>query len=388
VQPNVTNADLAAMTAIPLSEQSSILRGPSQLGVDVTNRCNMKCRHCFNLSGTRLLRDELTDAELLDLAHQIAAFSPIGMCICGGEPLLRPNLVCEMVSILSPHVQQINMVTNGLLVTPRIARRLKEAGIYGVQVSLDGATPESYEFLRMVPGGFQKAVRGIGLLKDAGIETAVAFAPTRRNIDELDEFLDFVQQLGVTEVRTQPMMIFGEGIVHARDIVPTEEQYRRFVRSIHKRNWESEDGVLVDWGDPIDHYIRFTTVLPEPNMFAEVKADGALGVSTYLPLYVGNIRRHTFNEYWEGGFNRIWTLPIVKMLAGVVTSIPEMSMVKPLTYFDKPISFDILEDSPEHIHQITEKVAGLLGVTNWESLAEQPAHAPDHHAKSVRLTTH
>ena len=372
MQPNITREDLVAMTGMPLREQSSILRGPTQIGVDVTNRCNMKCLHCFNLSGTRLLRDELSDAELLDLAEQIADFSPLGMCVCGGEPLLRANLVCDMVSILAPSVKQINMVTNGLLVTPQIAKRLKDAGIFGVQVSLDGATKEAYEFLRVVPGSFEKAVRAVRTLIDAGIETAVAFAPTRRNIDDFDRFIDLARSLGLKEIRTQPMMVFGEGIVHARNLVPSEDQYRRFVRSIHKRNWENEDDLIIDWGDPIDHYIRFTTILNEPNLFAEVKADGALAVSTYLPLYVGNIKRHTFREYWEGGFNRIWTLAVVKMLANVVKSIPEMSTVKPLTYFDKPITFDILDDPPEHIDAITEKVARLLGVSHWDRLTEHP----------------
>jgi Fe-coproporphyrin III synthase len=346
------------------------MRGPSQIGVDVTNRCNMQCLHCFNLSGKRLKRDELSDEELLDLARQIADFEPMGMCVCGGEPLLRAKTVVNMVTILSPHVAQINMVTNGLLVTAEIARQLKDAGIYGVQVSLDGATPEAYEFLRRTPGGFQKAVRAIELLKQAGIETAVAFAPTRRNIDDFDRFIELARDLGLSEIRTQPMMVFGEGIVHAREIVPTEAQYRRFVRSIQKHNWECHDGILIDWGDPIDHYIRFTTILPEPNLFAEVKADGALGVSTYLPLYVGNIRRHSFKEYWDGGFNRIWTLPLVKMMAGVVKSIPEMSTVKPLTYFDAPIQLDILDDPPERIELITEQVSRLLGVADWKS--QQP----------------
>ena len=93
------------------------LKGPLFLSVDVTNRCNFHCKHCFNNSGDNATHnnfaDEMTDAELIALASQILEVKPYSVCICGGEPLLRFNILGEFISILTSQNIQVSMVSNG-----------------------------------------------------------------------------------------------------------------------------------------------------------------------------------------------------------------------------------------------------------------------------------
>ena len=71
------------------------LSGPIMISIDVTYRCNFRCKHCFNGSGTPLLGDELKDAKLLSIARSVGVLQPNVVCFCGGEPLLRWEILCD-----------------------------------------------------------------------------------------------------------------------------------------------------------------------------------------------------------------------------------------------------------------------------------------------------
>ncbi|MEW6482827.1 MAG: 4Fe-4S cluster-binding domain-containing protein [bacterium] len=83
------------MAEIKLPQASSIsvkhgriLRGPHQFAFDLTNRCNFRCLHCFNLSGKNwIVKDELNDDEVLEFIRDVADLKPFNLCFCGGEPL-------------------------------------------------------------------------------------------------------------------------------------------------------------------------------------------------------------------------------------------------------------------------------------------------------------
>ena len=74
--------------------------GPLFFMFDITYACNFKCLHCYNNSGCKN-SDELTNEEIIDIAHQIAEVHPESVCLCGGEPMTRKNIF-DIVKVLSP----------------------------------------------------------------------------------------------------------------------------------------------------------------------------------------------------------------------------------------------------------------------------------------------
>ncbi|HAP8311614.1 TPA: radical SAM protein [Enterococcus faecium] len=72
-------------------QMGEIVRGPSQISIDVTYKCNFRCKHCYNASGgdNCFMDNELTDDELLELTKDICNLKPYNICFCGGETLLR-----------------------------------------------------------------------------------------------------------------------------------------------------------------------------------------------------------------------------------------------------------------------------------------------------------
>lgn len=110
----------------------------------------------------------------------------------------------------------------------------------------------------------------------------------------------------------------------------------------------AENGISVQWGDPVDHLIRFRSISKHCVNFTGVKANGGIEVSPYIPLIVGNVRRHRFSEYWDAGLARIWEIPEVKELATRIVSIEDFRKKEediPTVWFDKDIELDLIDDA-------------------------------------------
>lgn len=330
---------------------SSIMRGPYQMSIDITNKCNLRCLHCFNRSGENpCVENELSDKEIIDFLYDVVRIKPLNICFCGGEPLLRKDLLIKGITIVSDAGIKASMVTNGILMTAEIAKQLKASNVFQVQVSVDGMG-ESHNRLRNMEGSFDKAIQALRYLSDEGIKTAVSFAPTAWNIGDIEKVCNILKEIGVSELRCQPLMIMGRGSENKDTINPSQRQYRELVRTIHRINRElilSNAKFSIQWGDPIDHLIRFSNYFDGCCMYICVKADGGITPSIYLPITVGNIRRHKLSEYWEYGMARVWQLKKVVKMESLIRSVSEMNSgadeLVPEAYKDKDIDIDFIDD--------------------------------------------
>jgi MoaA/NifB/PqqE/SkfB family radical SAM enzyme len=134
--------------------------GPYMAELDLTYRCNCRCRMCQRWQDTR--KGELAAAEYARLAAEFADLGVHQISIAGGEPLLRE----DVFDIIEHHAGlglSVNLCTNGMLVEDR-QRDILESGATCVTVSLDGATAESHDWVRGTPGSFGRIKRGIAAL--------------------------------------------------------------------------------------------------------------------------------------------------------------------------------------------------------------------------------
>lgn len=327
---------------IPL-KHAHLLRGPSQLAFDITNRCNFCCLHCFNRSGeNEIIKNELSDDEVIAFIKDVTELKPLNLCFCGGEPLLREKLIYECGKILTSNGSEASMVTNGFLLNKEKAKKLADIGIKNIQVSLDGAHPQNHEKLRGVKGSFKRAVNALKFLSEEGLKPGVAFCPTKFNDDEFLEVYSLCKEIGVKDLRVQPLMILGRAQQNIEKLVPTPFQYRKLVKSIYELQMKENDMVL-EWGDPVDHLIRFRSLCQHCVNYVDIRADGSILASPYIPLVVGNIRKHKFSEYWDAGLARMWELPIVKKLAEKICSVSDFANQS--VYFEKDIGIDIIDEN-------------------------------------------
>jgi MoaA/NifB/PqqE/SkfB family radical SAM enzyme len=350
-------------TCLALSEQAEIITGPLQLGFDITNRCPMRCRHCFNRSNS-LKRDELSDGQVLHVFNEIAHIRPQQMCICGGEPLVRVDMVLEGARRLKEAGIALGMVSNGFLFTKKIAQSFAVIGFDQIQISLDGFR-ESHDHLRGLKGAYHKAVNAIKLLTEQGVKVITSFSPTKMNIPEFEEYIDFIRSIGVREIRVQPLMLMGEAFFNT-DIFPSDEQYEHMVRIIKQHTYDcarhdSDDqkyNIPVVWGDPVDHIIRFSSYITKPTFAFQINSIGKINISPYLPITVGDLKRYGLRDYWEAGLNKIWETPLFQMCAERVRGIQTLGTALKPVYFGDGVDIDLIDDPPE---VILDKTNSFLG---------------------------
>lgn len=154
------------------------------LRISVTDRCNLRCRYCMPEGVQDVgMKNILTFEEIWEIVKTGVSLGITHIRITGGEPLVRKGCADLILGIRKiPGVETITMTTNGVLLG-NYAKQLKEAGVDGVNISLDTLDPE--EFCQITGKRELPAVlAGIRAAKDAGLPVKLN-AVNRKELDPI-----------------------------------------------------------------------------------------------------------------------------------------------------------------------------------------------------------
>ena len=166
--------------------------------------CNQKCLHCYAAGQTLGETPELTTDQWRELLEKLRRANIPQVTFTGGEPTLRPDLP-ELVEAAQWFVTRLN--TNGRLLTPELCRRLSEASLDSVQVTLYAARRDVHNAL-VGAEGFDDTVQGIRNAAAAGLIVSVNTPLCSLNRDYA-ETLRFVHSLGVRYVTCSGLIPTG-----------------------------------------------------------------------------------------------------------------------------------------------------------------------------------
>jgi radical SAM protein with 4Fe4S-binding SPASM domain len=158
---------------------------------NLTRRCNLRCIHCYASASEDSAR-ELTTDEAKAVIDDLAEMGIPLLLFSGGEPLLRKDIF-ELASYATSKGIRCALSTNGTLITPEIAEKIKEAGFVYVGVSIDGMK-ETNDRFRGVDGAFDKAFEGLLNARDAGILTGIRFTVTKYNFKDIPAVIDLLAE--------------------------------------------------------------------------------------------------------------------------------------------------------------------------------------------------
>jgi mycofactocin radical SAM maturase len=233
------------------------LDAPICLTWELTYACNLSCVHCLSSSGRRDPR-ELSTAECKAVVDELERMQVFYVNIGGGEPTVRPDF-WELVDYATEHHVGVKFSTNGVKITPEVARRLAASDYVDVQISLDGASAEVNDAVRG-SGSYATALRAMHNLADAGFTGfKISVVMTRHNIAQLDEFQAiadrFDAQLRITRLRPS-----GRGADVWDELHPTAAQQRELY------DWLCARGEQVLTGDSFFHLSGYGEALPGLNL--------------------------------------------------------------------------------------------------------------------------
>jgi len=171
------------------------LNTPLRVGWNITEACNLRCKHCYR-SCKKALTNELSLDDAIQLCNKFIKWKVFEVELTGGEPLVHPDFFNIAKTLLEAGMT-IDIFTNGLLLNEKKIESLliNKKGYMRFQVSLDG-NKEDHEYLRG-KNTFNPVINSIKTLKSYGIHTTVNHVLTRRSIKHLDSFIDIVRHLGV-----------------------------------------------------------------------------------------------------------------------------------------------------------------------------------------------
>jgi len=192
---------------------------------ETTRNCNLSCVHCRASATLGPYDGELDTPEGFRLLDQIAEVGQAIVILTGGEPLLRPDIF-EIAAYGHRLGLRMVMAPNGTLITADIARRLAAAGIQRLSISLDGATADTHDEFRKVPGAFDGALRGIAHIKRAGIPFQINTTVTQLNLDQIPKIQQLAVELGAVAHHIFLLVPTGRGKYIVDQAISAEEYER------------------------------------------------------------------------------------------------------------------------------------------------------------------
>lgn len=290
---------------------------------ETTMRCDHACSHCG--SRAEFSRpDELSTQELLDVADQIIRIGTREVTLIGGEAYLRSD-VYQLVEYLTKAGLYVAMQTGGLGLNERRLRKLKEAGLGGIGVSVDG--PEHvHDLLRSRKGSHKAAMKAIRLAKSFGMNVTSNTQVNQLSKDHLEEIALSIREAGAKVWRIQLTVPMGraadrpEWLLQPWQIIEVIDEMARikteWLTDAYHKGIHPTEVMNVTLGNNVGYYGEHEHLLRStPGVVAKawygcqagkftigIESDGKVKGCPSLPSapYVGgNIRDISLEELWN-----------------------------------------------------------------------------------------
>ena len=286
---------------------------------ETTQACDLTCVHCRASAQPERNSGELSTAEAYKLLDEIRRFGNPLMVFTGGDPLKRPDLY-ELMEYSVKIGLRTNVSPSATpLLTTEAIDKFKELGLARMAISLDGATAKTHDTFRGIPGTFDRAMIALKHAQKIGLDTQQQTTVTRRNMHELQQIADIVEETGgkmwslfflVTMGRAESNddltaaeyeqvfeTIYEISKRSSFEVKTTEAMhYRRFIAQRQK-----EEHGLDPTSDGAKRVAFRTAGVSDGKGFVFVSHVGDIYPSGFLPVYGGNVRNDSLVDIYRNG---------------------------------------------------------------------------------------
>lgn len=294
------------------THRESLRRDPRLrwLFFEITDKCNLKCRHCGSNCSADGQSLSLADIEKTLGSFKSCKDGPM-ICLTGGEPMLHPDFF-EIAECISSNGFLWGMTTNATLINDEAAKKLRQAGMATVSVSLDGME-KSHDELRQRKGAWQLAIRGLKALQNAGFKPQVTTVLHKENYDDLEPLYDLLCSMKITSWRPINVEPIGRAC-ESGDMMLGAGQFADLLSFIREKRFDRSCDMEVTFGCSHylgpdyermvrDHYFLCGAGI----LTASVRSNGdicaCLDIENRPELVQGNIHSDNFMDIWINRFH-------------------------------------------------------------------------------------
>ncbi|HET9985647.1 MAG TPA: TIGR04053 family radical SAM/SPASM domain-containing protein [Longimicrobiales bacterium] len=287
---------------------------------ETTRACDLACKHCRAEAIRSRNPLELSTEEAKAMMRDVRRFGRPLFVLTGGDPLKRPDTV-ELVRYGASIGLRMAMTPSGTpLMTPEILRRLRDAGLSRLAVSLDGSTAEIHDAFRGVAGSYAWTIRMLHAARELGLTTQVNTTVSRYNLADFDDLASLMTGLGIT--LWSVFFLVPTGRARPQDVASADEfeqvfnrmydlsrtapfdikstaapQFRRVI--LQRQVDERRSGDRHDAPQPLTAGIGFSLAdgvgrakgVNDGDGFLFISHIGELYPSGFLPIALGNVRK-------------------------------------------------------------------------------------------------
>lgn len=224
---------------------------PLSMDIAITGRCNLRCRYCF-YADEMAARSDFSTERWLSFFRELGRLAVQRVCLTGGEPFTRPDL-WDLLDGLIANRMRYQILSNGTLITEQVLahfevgkRRLR---LDFIQISIDGSRAEVHN--RSRPDSFERALRGLRLLVEAGLPATVRVTLNRYNVDDLGNIAHLLlEEVGLPAFSTDEVNPCGLVARQGEELLLTPVQ-RRQAMEVLTRLAERYDGRITATSGPL-----------------------------------------------------------------------------------------------------------------------------------------
>lgn len=280
---------------------------------ELTARCNLDCKMCYihkRANDTAVRKKELTTQQWISLAKQAQAKGMLLLLLTGGEPFLRADFkeiytACRKLGLL------ISINSNGTLITDEMVEFLKKDPPLRINITLYGASRETYEALCGDASAYDRARHAILALKEAGIRVKLNYSATPQNLQDASAIYAFAkeQQLLIQAATYMfpPVRACEQGSCSIQRLTPQEAGKARWDYDCYRFSEEERKVRIKDLlaGKAIDDPDKECQELPTERIRCRA------GSTTFWITYEGQMRPCGMMQVpsvntVEAGFDAAW----------------------------------------------------------------------------------
>ena len=330
--------DLLADDRLP-----ALLERPLSCQLELTQRCNLLCEHCYNRSGEKPHSAEFTADQWVSIAETVAGeLDPFQVIISGGEPLLLGSRVFDVMDPFHRRGAAFVFITNGWLVTSEVVARLGDYRHFWIQVSIDGPSAQIHDTIRARPGSWDRAKRAATLICDARLPLEIATVVTPEWLDRLEEMVRLALDCGGHRLVLTRTMPAGRGLFNFDRLGLTPEQDEFLDRDIVRLRTAYEGQIDIRPSVSYHFQLGRYSILPAGGFI--IRPDGELRLDCLAPFTFGNLREESVGVLWQRVGRRAWQHPNVQEYVKAIRYERDILGLSPRNHIDPDVRIDFTKE--------------------------------------------
>ena len=264
------------------------------------NICNFKCEHCFTNAPVNPTKfsDTMPLSKVRDVADQAHELGIYEFDLQGGELLLYPERFFSLVEAIGPERFYVYLTTNGYFLTEDIAKKMYDAKIDRVSVSIDSINPSIHDSFRGCKGAHSRALKALKNVQNAGIAPFLNCTVGHYNAQssELEELLQYSYDQGYTTILN---VAAPAGAWEGNDDVTVDEKDLEAIQKLR----EKFPNITRDKWDPFDRKERKNIIGCNCVNLIYMTPFGDILPCPFVHIKLGNVYEQSLKEIVEYGFS-------------------------------------------------------------------------------------